>query len=111
MLMIDVAVLAILAGTVLPILVGVVTKKLAAGGIKAAVLAGLSIVTGLVNGAVNADGVFTQEALVGAGVAWVTAVATYYGFLKPTGITEKVADKALPGVGIGRPVEEGDASV
>ena len=110
MLVIDVAILSILVGTVLPILVGISTKKLATGAVKASVLAGLSIVTGLVNGALNADGVLTQEALVGAGIAWVTAVATHYGFFKPSGISEKVGEKAFPNAGLGK-AEEGDHSV
>lgn len=105
--------LAVVVGTVLPIITGVVTKELASGGIKATILALLSAVTGLVNGAVNADGVFTQEALLAAAVTWVTAVATYYGFLKPTGVSGKVNAKALPAVGVGSvpKSEEGDGDV
>ena len=105
MLVVDGMVLEIIAGTVLPIITGIVTKKLAAGGIKAAILAGLSIFVGLVNGAINADGIFSQEALVSAAVAWVTAVATYYGFLKPTGTSDAVAVHAAPHRGIGSEVE------
>lgn len=101
MLVVDLALLAVVAGTILPILVGIVTKEVASGAVKATILALLSAVTGLVNGAINADGVFTKEAVIAAAVTWVTAVATYYGFLKPTEVSPKVNHKAWPERGLG----------
>lgn len=105
----DVATLSLIVGVVLPILVGVVTKELASGGLKATLLALFSGVAGLVNGAINADGVFTRESLYAAATTWVIAVATYYGYWKPTGAAQKVAqatDKA--GIGVGGSKDESD---
>lgn len=96
----DIALLSMIAGTFLPILVGIVTKKLAAGGLKSIVLAALSGATGVINGAINADGAFSSESLQAAFLAWVVAVASYYGFWKPTGGAEKVQD-ATANAGIG----------
>ena len=96
----DVAQLALLVGTFLPILVGIVTKELASSGLKATVLAALSGAAGLANGAIVADGAFTKEALYAAFTTWVVAVATYYGYWKPTGAASKVAAKTHS-VGIG----------
>lgn len=98
--------LAILVGTVLPLLVGVVTKELASGGLKAAILALLSVLAGLGNSALNSDGVLTQEALILAAQTWVVAVATYYGWLKPRGTAVAVASRAFPEKGLGKPVDE-----
>lgn len=102
MVVVDMALLAIVVGTVLPILVGIVTKEVASGALKSVILAFLSAVTGLVNGAINADGLFTKEAVIAAAVTWVTAVATYYGFLKPTDVSPKVNAKAWPEKGLGK---------
>lgn len=96
----DVATLALLVGTFLPILVGIVTKELASSGLKATALAALSGVAGLINGAIVADGAFTSEALYAAFTTWVVAVATYYGYWKPTGAAGAVASKTSD-VGIG----------
>lgn len=104
MAVVDVAVLSILVGTILPIIVGVVTKQMSSSTVKAVILMFLSAVTGLVNGAINAGGLFTQEAVIGAGLAWITAVATYMGFLKPSGASDKISAKAWPERGLGKAV-------
>ena len=89
----DPAVLGILVGTVLPIVVGVVTKQVRSGAVKSSLLALLSGLTGALNVAINEGGVFTKETIVAAAITWVTAVATYYGFLKPSGVSPKVNEK------------------
>lgn len=96
----DVANLALLSGTFLPVVVGMITKQLSASGLKATILAALAAVAGILNGAIVADGAFTQESLMAAFATWVVAVATYYGFWKPTGVATKVAD-VTKSVGIG----------
>ena len=96
----DINVLTILLSTVIPILVGIVTKEFAAGGLKAVILMAFSGLTGVVNSMIENEGVLTSETLTAAVVAWVTAVATYYGFLKPSGISEKV-NTATAAVGVG----------
>src|SRR5689334_16385170 len=89
----DPLVLSILLGTVLPILVGLVTKKVADRGLKAVFLAGLSAATGVLSSAQGNGGVVAKEVLIFGAAAWATAVATYYGLLQPTGVSETVQDK------------------
>jgi hypothetical protein len=96
----DVAILSAVVGVFLPILVGVVTKELASGGLKATVLALFAAVSGIITGAVQAGGAFTQEALIAGFISWVIAVSTYYGYWKPTSVAAKVAE-VTSAVGIG----------
>ena len=90
---IDPLMLSILLGTVLPILVGLVTKRVADRGLKAASLAFLSAATGVLSAAQTNDGLITKETLFFAAAAWATAVATYYGLLEPTGVAGAVQEK------------------
>lgn len=103
----DVATLSALVGVFLPILVGIVTKELASGGLKATVLALFSAVSGVITGAIQAGGAFTQEALFAGFISWVIAVSTYYGYWKPSGAAAKVAE-ATSAIGVG---SEGGNSV
>lgn len=96
----DVTLLSAVVGVFLPILVGIVTKELASGGLKATVLAFFAAISGLITGAVQAGGAFTQEAVVAGFISWVIAVSTYYGYWKPTGTAAKVAD-VTSAVGVG----------
>jgi len=84
-------VLSLLVGIVLPILVGIVTKTTTHPGMKAVLLALLSAVSGLLS----------EYMAGGAGFNWATAaitwlgtfmvaVATHFGFWRPTGITAAV---------------------
>ena len=79
---------------ILPILTRIVTKEVHSGGVRAVVLAVLSAVTVIGEHMVDVGefvvpGGVVQEALT----VFVFAVATYYGFLKPTGITDAVGQK------------------
>jgi len=98
----DTAVLAPLVGVFLPILVAVITQKVTHSGVKAVVLAALSAVSGVLVAAQQAGGLVTKEAVTAAFLTWVVAVATYYGFWKPTETSVKVADATesvhLPGI-------------
>lgn len=93
MLEIDPAVLSIALGTVLPILVGIITKQFRSGAVKSSLLALLSAVSGAATVAINDGGVLTKETIIAAAITWVTAVATYVGFLKPSGVSPKVNEK------------------
>lgn len=78
----------------LPFLVAVVTTKWASGFAKAATLALLAVATGLLNealttGFANFDWV---TGLILAFFAWMQAVGAYYGFLRPSGLTNRVTD-------------------
>lgn len=94
--------LSIVLGSVLPILVGLVTQRVAHPGLKATLLAALSTATGVFAAAQNEGGLVRKETLYFAAAAWATAVATHYGLLKPTGTSEKVADVA-PNAGLKLP--------
>ena len=101
MLTVDVAFAAILVGTVIPILVGIITKSSAASGLKAVGLLFLSVAGGVLATAVESNqGLIEKPTLIAAGVTFVTAVATYYGFLKPTGASPAV-NNATAGFGVG----------
>lgn len=80
----------------LPVLVGLVTTKVTAGGLKAVLLAALSIVTTVLTAALSAwsaGEAFDLIATVPASLATFTiAVATHYGLWKPTGVSETVAE-------------------
>lgn len=90
---IDPAILSIVVGTILPVVVGIVTKQVASGALKSSLLALLSGAAGVANNALNDGGIFTKETLIAAAATWVTAVATYYGFLKPSGVSNAVNTK------------------
>lgn len=81
-----------------PIVVGLITKSSTPSGIKAAALAGIAIAIGVGNGFLNTPAGTVWEwktAVIGAGVAWVLAVATHYGLYKPTGVTAKIQATAI----------------
>lgn len=91
--MIDVVYIAPIVGVFLPILVGIVTKQVAHSGIKASLLAGLSAISGVLISAQEAGGLVAKEVIVAAFLTWVVAVATHYGFWKPTDVTGSVQNK------------------
>lgn len=98
----DALLVSTLLGTVLPILVGLVTKLNAASWVKGVSLLFLSAVTGLISTSTTLDGtaVFSKESLILALIAWVTAVATYFGLLKPAEVTAVVQERTA-NVGVG----------
>ena len=91
-----VQILTLLSGTILPILVGLVTTRVTAPGAKGVLLASLSAVAALVGEALTAAQAGTPYDL-GRGIVmalgvWAVAVATHYGLWKPTGAADTVAD-------------------
>ncbi len=101
MVTVDVTFAAILVGTIIPILVGVITKSTAAAGLKATALLFLSAVGGVLAVAIESNtGIIEKPTLIAAAVTFVTAVATYFGFLKPTGVSP-AANNATSGFGLG----------
>lgn len=82
--------ISLLLGTLYPILVGLITKVSTSAKTKSLLLAGLSIVSGFVSEWVADPNAFQwQQALVTAVLTFVTAVASYYGLIKPTGTAAK----------------------
>lgn len=80
-------------GTLLPIVVGLVTTKVTGANVKAVVLALLTAVSGFLTEFISAatgGQVFqVDQALLTWLMTFVVAVAVHYGFWKPVGVTEK----------------------
>lgn len=83
-----------LVAVVSPLLVGLVTTRVTASGVKAWLLAGIAALTGL--GAELISAITTGEiydlgtGFITAITAFVVAVGMHYGLYKPGGATEKV---------------------
>lgn len=89
-------VLALVVGTILPLITGLVTKANAAAGVKAVVLLALSGVTGFLSNFVDA---LNTHVPFNAGSVFLTVLATFlvgvgvhFGLLKPTTLSAKVAN-------------------
>lgn len=82
-------VIGLLVSTVLPLLVGLVTTRVTHGGLKAALLAGLALVTSLLTelGVAVTSGVTYDlgQGLLLAIPAFLIAVGMHYGLWKPVG--------------------------
>jgi len=95
----DMTLLALLTGVIVPLLVGLLTKINASSSVKAFV--NLSLTTlGAALATVNQIDFDWKVFAVNFGVAWAVSIGTYYGFYKPTGTADKVAEIA-PNVGVG----------
>lgn len=89
-------VLSLLASTVLPLLVGLVTTRATDPGTKAVLLAALSVLIPLVTSLADAlrDGQpwSLQGALTLALTGFLVSVGMHYGLWKPTGVAAKAQD-------------------
>jgi hypothetical protein len=89
--MYQIQVLTLAVSTLLPILVGLVTKASWGGGVRAVVLAALSAVAGVGSSALdaaNADAAWDWKmAVITAINAWLIAVASHFGLWKATGVS------------------------
>lgn len=99
MLYSDMGLLALLTGVIVPLLVGLLTKLNASSNVKAFANLGLTAL-GAALATVNEVDFDWKIFAVNFGVAWAVSIGSYYGFYKPTGTAEKVANIA-PGVGVG----------
>lgn len=102
---IDIGTLGVVAGLIIPNLTNLLTKSKASGRVKALVAAVLALAAGVVQAEINlGSGLHTttqiKQAALAAGLAWVMAQSTHYGFLVPTGITDWLKNIA-PDFGIG----------
>lgn len=92
----EVSVLTLVIGTVLPIVVGLVTTRVTSGAVKAWLLAGLTLVTTVLQAMLLASqsGIaFDLGAILVAAVQqFIVSVAIYYGLWKPTGIAGAAQD-------------------
>jgi len=95
----DMTLYALLTGVIVPLLVGFLTKINASAAVKATLNLGLvALGTALVT--FNQIDWDWKAFAINFGVGWAVAVATYYGFYKPSGVAEKVAQVA-PTFGVG----------
>ena len=103
----DATIVAIIAGTVIPILVGIITKLHASSGLKALIGLALAVVVATLNDIVIANnGTFeVKTALVYLFVTMSTSIATYYGVYKPTLGAAPLA-KLTSGFGLGTEQDE-----
>lgn len=95
----DATLIATLAGVLVPLVVGLLTKLSAPAGLKAFMNAGLSGAAGLM--ATIVPGAFVwRQFLVKWATVWVVSIATYAGLWKPTGVAPAVqASTASVGLG------------
>lgn len=102
-IILDLSTWAVIGGTFVPILVGVLTKVNLHGGVKAVVNLVLSCIVGLIATAQTTDGVLSQEAIFAAGLALVTSMAMHFGVWKPMEVTGSsgVVQRATARFGLG----------
>jgi hypothetical protein len=92
-----VQVASVLLGTILPIVVALVRKRLSRAA-RAWALAALSAISGFLTEFINnGDNFVWQQALLTTVVTFAVAVATYYGLWEPTGTTDRVASATSGG--------------
>lgn len=104
MIEVDVAALTFVVATLIPVLTALVTKAHASPGVKAVVTALLSAVAGAASVAIAGEGAIdVGHVAISIGVAWITAVSTHFGLLKPVGVTgaEGAVAQSTRRIGIG----------
>lgn len=97
----DVGTLSLVAGALIPLVTGFLTKFKASDGVKALMTLTLSAIAGLVQVAINANGTVNVHTWLATGAAtWFLAIVAHYGLWKPTGISGAV-QQASANFGIG----------
>ena len=99
MLYSDLTLFTLLTGVIVPFLVGVLTKLNAPSSVKAVLNLGLTAL-GSVLATISEVDFNWKIFLVNWAIAWVVSVGTYYGFYKPTGVSDRAAE-ATADFGIG----------
>ena len=88
----DLTLLTLLAGVVVPLLVGLLTKLNASSSVKSVLNLGLTAAGALLAVANETD--FDWKVfVVNWALAWTISIATYYGFYKPSGVSGTVQEK------------------
>lgn len=85
--------LELLVAFVLPAVVALVTQKVRSHGLKGVTLAVLTAVAVVASAVINDQGVWTDATLYAGIESFTISVIAYFGLLKPTRVTEKIADK------------------
>lgn len=84
---VDVALWGLVIGTVLPIVVGLVTKSNTSASVKAVVLLGLTAVISVGQEILAAGSFEVKETLLKFGLLFLTSVGAHFGLLKPANVT------------------------
>jgi len=80
-----------LIGLVVPLLVALVSKKVADGGVKGWLNVALSALAAVIATLIGADGGWAWMAFLNAWInAFIVGIAAYYGVYKPNGLTQSV---------------------
>lgn len=104
MIHVDVAALTFLVGTLIPVLVALVTKARASSRTKAVANALLSALSGALVVAIAQEGrIDVGHVAIGVAVTWFSSVSSHFGLLKPTGVTgaEGSVQQATAQLGVG----------
>lgn len=104
----DVTTVALLSGTVLPLITGVVTKEFASSRLKAIANLVLAVAAGVLAALTLHNGALTWEQIVTAvGQAYIASGITYNHLWKPTGVSVAVQQgTATIGIGPAAPPPE-----
>ena len=88
MIEVDVAALTFVVGSLIPVLVALVTRARASGAVKAVANALLTAVSGALVVAIAQEGkIDVEHVLIGIAVTWFSSVSSHFGLLKPAGVT------------------------
>lgn len=86
-------ILTLLVSIILPILVGLITTKVTSSGLKAVLLAAAALITSVftswISALQNHQPFDLYQALLTFGGVFLIAVASHFGFWKPTGVAGK----------------------
>ena len=84
----NVGVLTFIVATAIPILTALLTKSSASSSVKSVLTLTLALVATAIQRIITANGVVNLKTAASTFVVtYIIAIATYYGLLKPTGVT------------------------
>lgn len=102
-LILDASFVTLILGTLVPLVVGVLTKLNASSAIKSISMIVLNAIVALITLSQVGDGsaVFTKEGFIAFATGLIASVAAYLGVWKPIGISGAINEKTA-GFGIGK---------
>lgn len=104
-LQVDIAWVSFVAGSILPLVTGLVTKMDSSSKVKAVVNLVLTVIAGVLAAIIQAKGSITVGQILSAiFITFTGSGASYNHFWKPTGVAQKVQAIA-PNTGIGKPID------
>lgn len=95
---------ALIGGTLIPIITGIITKLQASNGVKSVVALVLSVLVGTLSAITSSGGTFDWKlAAAAAGAAFATNVTTYLGLHTTIGSDQPIGTYATANFGLGTP--------